>query len=185
MKILAGLGNPDTVYTHNRHNVGFQFLDYFILNADTYYPNRIIRQKTFEQNKRFSAQIIRLYDDLILVKPQTYMNRSGISIRTIQNYYKMSTSDIIIAHDDLDIPFGKFKIQQAKGPKVHNGILSIEKELGSANFWRIRIGVENRTPEHKISGNDYVLSNFTHEEKNCLNSIFEKIGNQLKNLALI
>jgi PTH1 family peptidyl-tRNA hydrolase len=180
MKLLIGLGNPGELYTNNRHNVGFHFLNYFIHNIDRYCPNIIKKQNSFERSVKFRAKVCHIFDDKLIAKPQTYMNLSGIAVRKMHQFYKIETSDIFVAHDDLDIPLGQFKIQQTKGPKVHNGLASIEKELGTADFWRVRIGIENRSPENKISGHDYVLSNFTNEEKNMINTVSATILSQMK-----
>ncbi|KKP65507.1 MAG: Peptidyl-tRNA hydrolase, partial [Candidatus Roizmanbacteria bacterium GW2011_GWC2_35_12] len=117
--------------------------------------------------------------------PTTFMNKSGIAVKKIIENFKLNPpaggENLIIAHDDLDIPFGKFHIQVGVGPELHNGIESIENHLKTKDFFRIRIGVDNRVPEKKIAGETYVLSNFIQEEVAKLNSeIFPKIIDQLK-----
>jgi PTH1 family peptidyl-tRNA hydrolase len=180
MKLLVGLGNPGELYTNNRHNVGFHFLDYVISHIDMHFPDKLRRENSFERSVKLRAKLCHLLEEILLAKPQTYMNLSGVAVRKIQQFYKIQTSDIFIAHDDLDIPFGNFKIQQGKGPKVHNGLFSIEQTTATNAFWRIRIGVENRGAENRISGHDYVLSNFTNEETKQLPTVFEKIMVQLE-----
>lgn len=143
MKLLVGLGNPGEKYQNNRHNVGFMFADFM---------------KDSEVVKR---------EKWIILKPQSYMNRSGEEVSRAAHFYKIDPENIFVAHDDLDIPLGKFKIQKGTGPKLHNGISSIEKLLGEKDFWRVRIGVENRG-ENRVSGESYVLQNFTPEERQIM-----------------
>ena len=103
------------------------------------------------------------------------MNDSGVAVKKIVDSYKIDPQNIYIIHDDLDISLGEYKIQIAKGPKVHNGINSVEEELGTKNFGRIRIGIENRDPENRTKGEEYVLQNFTEEEKRILKWVIQKI----------
>jgi PTH1 family peptidyl-tRNA hydrolase len=178
MKILIGLGNPEKKYANHRHNVGFIFIDHIYEMLCKESKNEL---NNFELNNKFRAKIIKLKNKFILAKPQTYMNLSGIAVKKIKDFYKVNFDSIFIIHDDLDIQLGEFKIQKGKGPKVHNGVSSIEAELGNKNFWRIRIGIENRNKEQKISGNDYVLNNFKLEELNKIKKeIFPKILEKLK-----
>lgn len=139
MKLLVGLGNPGAKYEQTRHNVGFMFLDYL------------------KQQHKLDKQVQTL-------KPETYMNRSGIAVSRELSFYKLQPADLMVVHDDLDLKLGEFKIQFGKGPKLHNGIESIEHSIGSKEFWRVRVGVDNRVPDNRVSGESYVLQNFTPEE---------------------
>ena len=104
------------------------------------------------------------------------MNDSGVAVKKILDNYKISPSNLYVIHDDLDIPLGEYKIQMAKGPKDHNGINSIEEELGTKDFGRIRIGIENRSSiSTRPKGEDYVLADFTEEEKHILTWTIQKI----------
>lgn len=149
MKLLIGLGNPGKEYENTRHNAGALLL----------------------------ARLKDTLDggDYKLLTLKTHMNDSGVEVRELMNFYKLSPKDIIIAHDDLDIPLGSFKIQHAKGPHGHNGILSVERELGSDDFLRIRIGIENRDVQNKPVGVKYTLQNFTDEEFVILKGVFDQI----------
>lgn len=112
------------------------------------------------------------------------MNLSGKFVRKYVNANRIPAEDLFVAHDDLDIPLGSFKIQHASGPKIHNGILSIENELGTDAFWRIRIGVDSR-PSGKpraLSGEQYVLSDFSPDERALLTEVFERVAGRLKTL---
>lgn len=175
MYTIVGLGNPGDEYKNNRHNVGRLFLD-FVLN--TYQGNK------FQHDKKLHSFITKIQADknlMLLVKPNTYMNNSGIAVHSCVTRYKLHVAhDLFVAHDDLDIPLGKFKIQKGTGPKLHNGLESIENHLKNLDFYRIRIGVENRDPERRIPGEAYVLQNFTEEEDNILTSTFPKIVSRLQ-----
>lgn len=151
MKIIVGLGNPGEKYQNNRHNVGLLLADY-------------LQRST-------------LPSGLIVKKSSEFMNGSGIFVKKIVAQYKLNISDLWIIHDDLDISLGSYKIQQGKGPKLHNGILSIEQELRSTDFWRIRIGVENR--QQTVAGKEYVLDNFTDEEITVIKNVFRQIKDDL------
>lgn len=100
-------------------------------------------------------------------KTGTFMNESGKFAR--------GKKDFVIVHDDLDLPLGKYKIQFGVGPKVHYGIQSVENELRTKDFWRVRIGVDNRDPDNRIPGDVYVLQDFTAEEKQILEGVFDAI----------
>jgi len=161
MKIIVGLGNPEEKYAKNRHNVGFMVLDKLL---------------AVRWESKFEALTCKVGDTL-LVKPQTFMNRSGDSVSEIVNFYKVSTDELIVVHDDLDIRLGEFKIQKGIGPKVHNGLTSVEERLGKKDFWRVRVGVDNRTV--KIAGEDYVLSDFSSDEETIINKIIKEIIDHL------
>ncbi len=203
MILIAGLGNPGTKYTHNRHNVGFMFVDYFLKFLTKSYE---LPTTTFHFDKYANAEIAKTELiansqklNAILAKPQTFMNRSGESIKKIMTNYKihlknqqqntspfspptsdpLSPSPIFIAHDDLDIQLGKFKIQYGVGPKKHNGLLSIEHHLHSVEYWRIRIGVDNRNGDRTLSGEDYVLQNLSSEEYEIIEQTFPLIAKHL------
>jgi len=119
---------------------------------------------------------------LLIAKPQTFMNRSGNSVREIMKKYReISFDHVIVVHDDLDIALGKFKISSGVGPKTHNGIDSIEKAIGTNKFSRIRIGVENRN-DRRIPGEAYVLQDFEEDEKLIIKSTFSDILKRLQEI---
>ncbi len=161
MKLIVGLGNPGEKYKNTRHNAGFMFGD------------RLAENSKFSMSKKFEAEILEK-DGFLMVKPQTFMNDSGRSVRRILDFYKLLPSDVIVAHDDLDIVLGERKIQMGIGPKVHNGVNSVEQYLGSMNFLRVRLGVDNRKQvQTNLSGADYVLDDFGKEEKKILNEVID------------
>lgn len=177
MKLIVGLGNPGKKYEQNRHNVGFMFVNIL---------SRILREhhtigKDFEHNDRFGASLLEIgrgNDKILLAKPSLFMNRSGEAVRKIRDFYKIENQDIIVAHDDLDIPLGMFKVQLASGPKMHNGITSVEQHLGTIDFWRVRIGIENRKGV-RIPGEAYVLQDFSAEERETIDQSFAEIAKRL------
>ena len=117
---------------------------------------------------------------VILLKPQTYMNATGPEVKKIADFYKIKPDNMLVAHDDLDIPLGKFKIDHSVGPQLHNGISSIESALGTKEFHRVRIGVDARTKEAPIPGKKYVLERFSVEEERTLHENFPNILALLK-----
>jgi PTH1 family peptidyl-tRNA hydrolase len=157
MILLVGLGNPGKKYQNNRHNVGHMFVD-FLTN-------------------HYSLDT----SQFRLVKTDCFMNESGIFFKNTLHVTRFTLQSLIVVHDDLDIPFGKFHIQKGVGPQLHNGLKSIEENLRSKDFWRVRIGVDARLPNRWIDGESYVLQNFLTEEKIRLEKeIFPIILNQLK-----
>lgn len=175
LKLFIGLGNIGKSYEMTRHNVGFMFLEFLSKNNSANFLEEkkfcaFVAEETINQNRT------------ILAKPTTFMNDSGIAVQSISKYFNIEVENITVIHDDLDIDFGNFKIQTGKGPRVHNGLLSIEQHLGTNLFNRIRIGIENRGElRANISGRDYVLSKFSKEEQQKLNEeIFPQI---LENLS--
>lgn len=175
MKLIVGLGNPGEKYEKNRHNAGFMFIDYF-KSQD---PN----SKELNFVEKGSAALLKTKfadEQFLLVKPQTYMNNSGLPVKQLFIQYKLKLDDLIVAHDDLDIPLGKFKIDLGVGPKLHNGIESIEENLGSKKYLRIRLGVDNRSKDNWTNGESYVLQDFSPEEEKIINQTFQKILDRLK-----
>jgi PTH1 family peptidyl-tRNA hydrolase len=161
MFVIIGLGNPGTKYQNNRHNVGQMLIDYLAKNL-----------KSQNENIKF-------------FKTDCFMNQSGKAVKKIIEKLDLKIENLIILHDDLDIPLGKLKIQKGVGPKLHNGIKSIEQELKTKDFWRVRIGVDNRKPENHISGEIYVLQDFLPQEKELLtNKVFPAIKAKIVQMFL-
>ena len=169
MKLIVGLGNPGDEYLNTRHNVGFMLLDYLV-SAHNAQP--------FKNNKKCEAECTEIHihnEQFLLQKPLTFMNNSGRAVKKCMDFYKIYQRDIFIVHDDLDIQLGKYKIQMGKGPKVHNGVNSIELALATPDFMRVRIGIDSRTSEDKMTGKDFVLHNFTPDDERTLQPIFKDI----------
>ena len=160
MILIVGLGNPGSKYQNNRHNVGHMFVDYISENQ---------RSKIKDQSQ------------VKILKTNCFMNFSGIFVKKISKIYHLASNNLVVVHDDLDIPLGKFHIQFASGPQLHNGLESIEQHLKTKDFWRVRIGVDNRPADKRVPGETYALQNFLPGEKKLLESeIFPKIFTQLK-----
>lgn len=179
MKVILGLGNPGNQYRNSRHNAGIMLVD------------KLAEQKESEYGWRRKKDIFTYETEgWILAKTATFfMNDSG---RVALEFKQLTqgagrdpsaslrmTTGLIIAHDDLDLKLGEYKIQFARGPKVHHGIESVEKALKTDKFWRIRIGIDNRDANARIPGEQYVLQPFSQEEKQKLDDTLEKIRKEL------
>jgi len=151
MKLIVGLGNPGVKYAKTRHNVGFLVVEAL---------SRIFNLQ-FSILKHKSE--IFLGKDIILIKPQTFMNLSGEAVAAVKSYYKIETSDIWVIHDDVDFEAGKMKIQVGGGSAGHNGLKSIIETLGESDFVRFRVGV-GRPVNVNIPVEDFVLQNLTGGE---------------------
>ncbi|OGY42632.1 MAG: aminoacyl-tRNA hydrolase [Candidatus Buchananbacteria bacterium RBG_13_36_9] len=165
MKLIIGLGNPGQEYQNTRHNIGFQIVD---MIAD----NLIL--KSLKPNKKFQAEICEGTfgnEKVILAKPQTFMNNSGLAVKKIKTFYKIKPPDIIIIHDDIDLPVGKIRISQSSSSGGHKGIDSIIKELKSKNFIRVRMGIANELRE-KIPAEKFVLQKFSSQDEKKLKNVF-------------
>jgi len=167
MILIVGLGNPGTKYKKTRHNIGFRVLDEF--QNKNNFPD-------FEFSKKFNSLIsdgIIKRKTILLAKPQTFMNNSGISVKRLMNFYKIKSSDIIVVHDDIDLVFGTTKLSERRGSAGHKGVKSIIKELGTKDFTRLRIGIRNEKLKHKNT-EKYVLEKFTEEEERGLEEIIKQ-----------
>jgi len=174
MKLIVGLGNPGKRYAKTRHNAGFMVLDKLA---------KLINDE-WKKNEKFNSFIINYKSSVILVKPKTMMNASGHAIALLASYYKISPNDIYIVHDDLDLKIGAYKIQKGIGPKDHKGIESIDKVLGVTDYWRIRVGVDNRDKGNRVDGETYVLQKFTPAEMKLILGIFDDIIFSLKKTVM-
>lgn len=162
MILIVGLGNPGPKYLQTRHNVGFMMLDTLVGSGKWARSKSGLLEEVWLTIASYDTHCI---------KPQTFMNRSGEAVAyAAKKYPKFNIADqLLVIHDDLDIPFGQSKLQFARGPKQHNGLASIESILKTEQFWRLRIGVENRpASEHRIPGQAYVLQPFASDEKEIL-----------------
>lgn len=171
MKLVVGLGNPGKKFKGTRHNVGFTAINR--LRDELQRGKGAGVRLNFHEAKKFKAKIAKL-DQLLLVKPQTFMNKSGESVAKLVNFYKVKPKNLFLIHDDLDIKLGESKMQKGKGPKVHGGVLSVEEKLEKDTFWRVRIGVENRKSK-EIPGERYVLLRFNNEEKDVVDSVLSEV----------
>lgn len=172
--LIIGLGNPGKNYETTRHNIGFMAIDYIADRHDLNLSNKSKFKADMAQgeisiqnssSKSSSAKVI-------LCKPMTFMNLSGQSVAQIASYYKIPMSNIIVIHDEIDVDFAKVKTKIGGGSAGHNGIKSIDKELGNKNYHRIRLGVGR--PENKnFEISDYVLSSFSASEWDDIEGILK------------
>ncbi len=164
MILLVGLGNPTPDSNDNRHNVGFKIIDSI---------NRkfgLTKQKPKFKGLLTTGNISN--KKVYAIKPLTFMNNSGICIRELIEYFKIDAEDVIVFHDDLDVDFAKIKVKFGGSSAGHNGIESIDKFIGK-DYSRVRVGIGK--PEKKIEVSDFVLTNFTDEEKVDLEKIIQNI----------
>jgi len=161
MKMIVGLGNPGEKYAQTRHNAGFMVIDKFAasyqLNIDKKQCRSLLGQGFIQGQK------------VLLVKPQTFMNKSGEAVLEILNYYREGIEDLIIIHDDLDLDFGRIRFKSGGGSGGHNGLKSITQMLNSPEYSRLKIGI-GRSPEF-MPTEAYVLGSFLAKEKEDLPNI--------------
>lgn len=165
IKLIVGLGNPGGKYEHTRHNIGFDFIDEL-----TY-----CLKLTLKPEKKFFGQIAKTTlpeGDLWLLKPSTYMNKSGTSVQALANFYKIKPNEILVVHDELDIPCGQVKFKKGGGNGGHNGLKDIQSWLGSADFYRLRIGIGHPGDRNLVV--HYVLQKPTTQEKNLIELAINK-----------
>ncbi len=168
MFIIAGLGNPKKEYDNTRHNIGFQLVDYL---ADKYHISVMdVKHKALVGKGMINGHKV------ILVKPITFMNLSGESIKPIADYYKIDLStELIIVSDDISLPLGQIRIRKRGSAGGHNGLKNIIQQLGSEEFQRIRIGVGEKPKGYDLA--DYVLGHFSKEEQPFMKEGIEKAIN--------
>jgi|TARA_B100000749_G_scaffold242842_1_gene203822 PTH1 family peptidyl-tRNA hydrolase len=168
MLLLVGLGNPNSNNTNNRHNVGFLVIDEI---------NK--KFKLSKQKPKFKGLLTTGKIDeqkVYAIKPLTFMNSSGVCIKELIEYFKINVKDVFVFHDDLDIDLGKVKVKFGGSSAGHNGIDSIDKNIGK-NYSRIRIGIGR--PKKDTTEADYVLDNFSNEEKDNIQEVNKNITESL------
>lgn len=168
--LIAGLGNPGREYRHNRHNVGFMLVD------------RLAEISRIKLGKVQSKAIVGLGDweqkQLLLVKPQTFMNLSGESISSLLRYYKIGADNLMVVHDDLDLPLGTIRIRAEGGAGGQKGMASIIARLKTQSFARIRIGIGR--PPGQMQAADYVLEDFLSSERVILDEVLDRTSEAIR-----
>ncbi len=170
MKLIIGLGNLGTHYTNNRHNIGFMCLNHFARTHGIQFD------KKQGQARIGMGEVVG--NKVILARPQTYMNASGESVCRLVDKYKIALDDLIVIHDDLDLPPGKVRIRRGGSSAGHKGIKSIIACLGSGDFIRLRAGIGRPVSddyEKESDIIDYVLSDFTAEEKQIIAAVIPRV----------
>lgn len=179
MILIIGLGNPGKKYKNTRHNVGFQVVDEFA--KENNFPK-------FRLSKKFNSLVLEsiLNDEkIILAKPQTFMNQSGKAVRALTSFYKITRPgrvvDLVVVHDDIDLPLGKIRISKNRGAAGHKGVESIIKEIGTKNFTRFRIGISPKIGKPK-NVEKFVLQKFDKEEEKIIKQVTKEIKKKLSQL---
>lgn len=186
MKLIVGLGNPGTSYENTRHNIGFMVVDKLAREIGESSP-------VWEEDQKRNALVTKI-GGVMIVKPMTFMNNSGIAVAALARFYKIHEADVWVIHDDIDLPIGKIRIRKGGGTGGHNGVDSIIKSLGNDAFIRVRLGVgrgkkekmgeeEGERKRHR-SVVDFVLSRFTEHEAGDLKKLI-KHGTEAVRIALI
>jgi PTH1 family peptidyl-tRNA hydrolase len=158
LRIIVGLGNPGPEHQVTRHNVGFWFVDLLARRHGA----------EFRDYRKYSGETARVAfggHELILLKPTTYMNRSGLSVRQISDFYKIAPDEILVAHDELDLPVGSVRLKHGGGHGGHNGLRDTIAHIGE-NFWRLRLGIGH--PGNKAEVIDYVLTRAPRVEEDLI-----------------
>ena len=166
MIIIIGLGNPGEKFKNTRHNIGFMAIDFFAKKND--FPK-------FELSKKYNS-LVSKNEEVMLVKPQTFMNESGKAVKSIMK--NQNSSSLIIIQDDIDLPIGKLKIAKERGSAGHKGIESIIKNVGNENLIRLRVGIQPKIGKPKDT-EKLVIKDFTKEEQEIINQSISKIADTL------
>ena len=193
MKLIVGLGNPGEKYENTRHNLGFMVVDRFLRDFET------VERTVWKESEKFKSWVVDLdwqpkegkLERVILAKPQTYMNNSGMAVALIASFYKITAEDIWVVHDELDLPIGAMRIRFGGAGAGHHGVESVIESLGTDKFWRFRLGIGFTHPHsgregreegrvQKVSkqfvGNvdDYVLSSFTDTDHGKIRELIKR-----------
>jgi len=180
MKLIVGLGNPGLNHEKSRHNLGFMIVDAFLKDFSSSV------QDLWKEEKKFKSELAEInwqpkkggQEKVLLVKPLTFMNGSGLAVSSIAKFYKIDPKDVWIVHDEIDLPLGGMKIRFGGASAGHKGVESIIENLGTDGFWRFRIGIgpqKEKIPTKKVKAIDnYVLGDFSEGEKGKAREIIKK-----------
>ncbi len=174
MNLIVGLGNPGRVYVNNRHNAGFVCVNHFARTQGIQFDKKQGKARIGQGNVAGSR--------IIVARPQTYMNLSGESVSRLVRKFNINPNNLLVIHDDLDLPLGKIRIRQSGGSGGHKGIDSIIDCVESENFLRLRVGIGRPNTSEDSAGNSeadivtYVLSDFTPEERQTLSQVIPMVS---------
>lgn len=179
MKLIVGLGNPGEKYAKTRHNLGFMIIERFLKDFEN------TKNTLWENSAKFKSDIAQIewqpkhgsLEKVILVKPKTFMNNSGMSVQLLASFFKLPSSDVWVIHDDIDLPLGAMKIRFGGASAGHHGVESLMEHLSTDKFWRFRMGVgEKRELNDSRMKNvdDFVLGTFSGAEKGKLKNILKR-----------
>lgn len=187
MKLMVGLGNPGEKYEKTRHNLGFMVAEKFLRDFQS------AKNTVWENSPKFKSDIVIIdwqpkkgsLERVILAKPKTYMNNSGMATRLLSDFYKINVADIWIVHDDIDLPLGAMKIRFGGGAGGHHGVESVMEHLNTDKFWRFRMGTglkNQKSPIRRAQGKnqklrnveDFVLNDFTSSERGKVKDLIKR-----------
>lgn len=158
MWLLVGLGNPGDKYKNNRHNIGFMVVDE--IASDNRFPAFRAKFQGLMSEGRIGDEKV------VLLKPQTFMNESGQSVKAAAKFFKVKPDRVVVFHDELDLEPGKMRVKLGGGNAGHNGLRSVQPHLGTPDFWRVRLGIGHPGDKNRVHG--YVLSDFAKAEQSWL-----------------
>ncbi|HLD01354.1 MAG TPA: aminoacyl-tRNA hydrolase [Patescibacteria group bacterium] len=181
MKLIVGLGNPGEKYLTTRHNLGFMVVDQFLKDSTP------VQRTAWQDEKKFKSDIAKLewqpkhgaLENVILVKPKTFMNKSGMAVGLISAFYKIKPEDIWIVYDELDLPLGHMKIRFGGAAAGHHGVESIIETLGIDKFWRFRMGIgiahnHDTVAKHNVkNAEDFVLGGFIGKDRSEIKKLIK------------
>jgi PTH1 family peptidyl-tRNA hydrolase len=159
VRLVVGLGNPGPEYAGTRHNLGFRVVEVLAARWSV----------ALKEKKRLEAYVGQgevAGEPVVLAQPLTYMNLSGQAVAKLLRYWRLAPADLVVLHDDLDVPLGRLKLVERGGPGGHRGVLSIQEALGTGEFLRVKLGIGRPPPF--LSPEDYVLSPFSPEEAEAI-----------------
>lgn len=165
IRLIVGLGNPGSEYEQTRHNAGFWLLDELAHSWNV----------RFKDEKKFFGQVARANpegQEVWLLKPTTYMNKSGLAVAALAQFYKIKPQEILVVHDELDIPCGRIKYKLGGGNGGHNGLKDIQAKLGTADFYRLRLGIDHPGDRNLVIG--YVLNKPSAADREAINQSIDK-----------
>ncbi len=174
LKVIVGLGNPGSKYTETRHNAGFWFVEQLAAKHSV----------SFRADKKFHGDVAKILlkdKEIWLLKPGTFMNRSGLAVHSLLSFYRFTASQLLVAHDEIDLPPGTTKLKTGGGHGGHNGLRDIISQLGSNDFHRLRIGVGH--PGSKDQVVDYVLHTPSKDDRIDIDNDISKAINVMPELA--
>ena len=173
IKLIAGLGNPGAEYAHTRHNAGFWLIDELAWAWNT----RLKEEKKFFGEV---ARVARPEGEIWLLKPNTFMNRSGQAVAALASFYKIKPEEILVVHDELDIPCGRVRFKLGGGNGGHNGLKDIQARLGTPGFYRLRLGIDHPGDRNLVTG--YVLNKPSAEDRQAID---DAIAKSIQGLPLV
>lgn len=170
MILIVGLGNPGEKYQNTRHNLGFMVVEALARKFLS------LEEVKWQEEKKFNCLILRIPPNILLIKPQTFMNASGIAVKKLADFYKVAPENIWVIHDDVDLPLGRIKIKPGGGTAGHRGVESIVNYLATEKFPRFRLGIGHPTRSNEKLVEKYVLQNFEGKEWAKVRRMIKKVS---------